>query len=54
MVGCGLQEETLWFLGGDEQLCFLFFLRRFDGFKTPVEEKVVDDLEATGNDEGEC
>ena len=48
-------RKTLFrYLNGPEQLNSVFFLRRLDGLETPVKEKVVDDLEATGNDEGKA
>ena len=48
------RKKPFGYLGGAEQLCFLFFLRRLNNFETSVKEKVVDDLEATGNDEGKA
>jgi hypothetical protein len=48
------RKKLFQYLVGGERLCFLLLLRRLDSLKTPVEEKVVDDLEATGNDEGKA
>lgn len=49
-----LRKKLFQYLDGGERLGFLFFLWRFDGLETSIEEKVVDDLKTTGNDEGKA